>query len=475
MSDTIVLRKVYALDSNTGLFLSTGQVLFTNGLGGTNWVDMLSTLTIAGGPIMNNVPSTISSYSTVIYTNTSTMSTSTYELTRAVCSIGAIANATGASIVVANLGTVGYVSTATMSTYVGEAMSTFTTSPSTISTLVPSLSTFQYANSSTISTLDGSIRASSISTVSGLSNLGYIITRQLASTIDGLGQVGYISTIATPMSLQSTVTGLGSVGYISSSTLLNTINTMGNIYVSTTSLTSTVGGLSTFGYPTNIDLSTAILGISAAKNSIRFDTVGNVILSGSSNLITFTNTSAVIYVSTFYQSSMIYSGAPVGSTIVGRLLNTNDMEFSTATIRLDAFSSFINNNSRVTLDIYPTYVFTKLGTGATKPVVVAMSTLLKSGNTVLLNTAVTNSLFVGNTRVLLESGLTVDSSNVYNQPIKLTVPIPHVWDYTNPYTLYHYMPSSIQTNQLQNAIHSTIVTPYFGSTGSIYVSVQNLV
>ena len=475
MSDTIVLRKVYALDSNTGLFLPPGQVLFTNGLGGTSWIDSLSTLSITGGPIMNAMPSTISSYSTVIYMNTSTMSTSMYELTKAVCSIGAIANATAASVVVANLGTAGYVSTATMSTYVGEAVSTLGASPSTISTLAPALSTLQYANSSTLSTMNSGIDSATRSTVAGLVVYGYVLSNQLASTVTGLGSVGYISTINTPMTFQSTVTGLGSVGYVSSSTLLNTINTMGNIYVSTTSLTSTVGGLSTFGYPTNIDLSTAILGISAAKNSIRFDTVGNVIMSGNSNSVTFTNTASVIYVSTFYHSSMKYTGAPVGSTIVGRLLNSNDMEFSTATINLAAFSSFINNNTRVSIDIYPTYVFTKLGTGATKPVIVAMSTLLKSGNTVLLDTAVTNSVFVGNTRVLLENGLTVDSSNIYNQPIKLTVPIPHVWDYTNPYTLYHYMPSSIQTNQLQNAIHSTIVTPYFGSTGSIFVSVQNLV
>lgn len=475
MSDRIILRTVYAVDSNTGLFLSTGQVLFTNGLGGTNWIDMLSTLTIAGGPIMNALPSTISSYSTVIYTNTSSLSSSTYELTRAVCSIGAIADATGASIVTANLGSVGYVSTATMSTYVGQSISTLGSSPSTVSTLVPSLSTFQYANSSTLSTFNNSIDAATRSTVAGLVVYGYVLSNQLASTVGGLGNSGYISTINTPMTFQSTVAGLGSIGYVSTATLFNTINTMGNIYVSTTSLTSTVGGLSTFGYATNVDLSTAILGISAAKNSIRFDTVGNVILSGSSNLITFTNASAVIYTSTFFQSSMRYSGAPVGSTIIGRLVNTNDMEFSTATINLAAFSSFINNNSRVTLDVYPTYVFTKLGTGATAPAILALSTLLKSGNTVLLNTATTNSLFVGNTRVLLESGLTVDSSNIYNQPIKLTVPIPNAWDFTNTYTLYHYMPSSIQTNQLQNALHSTIVTPYFGSTGSIFVSIQNLV
>jgi len=64
MSDSIVLRKIYALDSNTGLFISSGQALLTNGLGGAVWVDSLSTLAIVGGPIMNGLPSSISSFST---------------------------------------------------------------------------------------------------------------------------------------------------------------------------------------------------------------------------------------------------------------------------------------------------------------------------------------------------------------------------------------------------------------------------
>jgi len=475
MSDRIILRTVFAVDSNTGLFLSTGKVLYTNGVGGTNWIDMLSTLTIAGGPIMNDMPSTMSSLSTFSYGNTSTVSTLSYELVQAICSIGAIANATGANVQTANLGTVGYVSTATMSTYVGQSISTLSASPSTIQTLTPALSTFQYATSSTLSTFNNSINDGLQSTISGLVNLGYVLSNKLASTVAGLGESGYISTINTPMSFQSTVAGLGNIGYVSSSTLFNTINTMGNLYVSTASLRSTVGGLSTFGYATNVDLSTAVQGVSAAKNSIRFDTVGNVILSGGSNSITFTNTSAIIYVSTFFQSSITYTGAPVGSTIVGRLLNTNDMEFSTATINMAGFSNFLNNNSRVTLDIYPTYAFSKLGTGATNPAIVYISTLLKSGNNLLLNTAVTSALYVGNTRTLLESGVTVDSFNIFNQPIKLNIPIPVVWDFTTPYSIYHYMPKSIQTNQLQNALHSTIVTPYFGSTGSIFISIQNLV
>jgi hypothetical protein len=252
---------------------------------------------------------------------------------------------------------------------------------------------------------------------------------------------------------------------------------MGNIYVSTASLTSTVKGLSTFGYVTNIDLSTAVNGVSAMKNSIRFDTVGNVILSGSSNLITFTNTANVIYISTFYQSSMYYTGAQPGVPIAGRVVNNNDFEFSTAVLKIDALSSFINSNSKVTIDILPTYAFSKLGTGAAGPTMLNISSVLKNGNTLLnttYNTTATNSFLAANTRVLMENGLTVDSSNVFNQPIKLSI-APHTWDWTNPYTLYHYMPSSLQYGAAQNFLHTASVTPYFGSTGSIFISVQNSV
>lgn len=473
MSDTIVLHKVYAVDSNTGLFISSGKVLMTDGLGGTNWLDSLSTLAASGGPVMNNLPSSVSTFTATTY-EVSTMSSI---FTQGISTSIGIANATSATIVTANLGTVGYVSTATLSTAIGQAVSTVTQSPCTVSSLVPSLSTLQYANSSTLSTLTSSASLSSISTVIGLGSSGYVSTLSLVSTVAGLGSLGYISSINTPISFTSTVAGLGSIGYASTSWVYNVINTMGNIYVSTASLTSTVKGLSTFGYVTNIDLSTAVNGVSAMKNSIRFDTVGNVILSGSSNLITFTNTANVIYISTFYQSSMYYTGAQPGVPIAGRVVNNNDFEFSTAVLKIDALSSFINSNSKVTIDILPTYAFSKLGTGAAGPTMLNISSVLKNGNTLLnttYNTTATNSFLAANTRVLMENGLTVDSSNVFNQPIKLSI-APHTWDWTNPYTLYHYMPSSLQYGAAQNFLHTASVTPYFGSTGSIFISVQNSV
>jgi hypothetical protein len=474
MSDTIILRKVFAVDSNTGLFIPPGKALMTNGTGGTDWLDVLSTIIIVGGPVMNNVPSTISSFSTLTYTTNSVLSTLSSVFLQAICSLGGITNATTANVVTANLGTAGYVSTSALSTYVGQAVSTVTQSPCTISSLIPSLSTAQYANSSTISSVLASVTASTLSTLNGIGTLGFVSSLSLQSTVTGLGSLGYISSINTPVSFQSTVTGLGSAGYISAATLQKTVDTFGNVYVSSLSLRSTVSGLSTFGYPTNIDLSTAVLGVSAMKNSIRFDSVGNVILSGSSNVINFTNTGNVIYVSTFYQSSMYYSGQPIGSTIIGKLVNNNAMEFSTAILNINGFSNFINANSRMTIDVYPTYVFTKLGTGATAPAIVYISSLLMAGGVPILNTAVTNALYLGTTQVVLENGLKIDGSNIFNQPIKISVP-QRDWTFPTQFSLYHYMPSSIQYGILQNALHSTIITPYFGSTGSIFVSVQNSV
>jgi len=473
MSDTIVLRKVYALDSNTGLFISTGKVLMTNGLGGTIWVDMLSTLAVAGGPVMEGMPSSISSFSSMTLDTSRLLSTLSSVFLQSLCSIGAQVNGQTATIATANLGSIGYVSTATLSTYVGQAVSTLSQSPSTVSSLIPSLSTFQYANSSTISSLVASVNASSMSTIANLSGLGYVTSTNLFSTVAGLGSIGYASTLS---DFKSTVTGLGSIGYVSTATLNNALNTLGNWYVSSLSMASTVDGLSTFGYVTNINLSTAINGISAMKNSVRFDTVTSVTVIGGTN--TFTNTANLIYVSTFYQSSMVYSGARWGVPITGNMVTANDMEFSTAIIRLDALSSFINSNSRITVEIFPTLAFTKLGTGATAPVMLSVSTMLKyEPATLLLNTVTTSAMFAGTTQITFEGNpnLKVDSSNIYNQPIRLTIPHGTSIDYSKQMTLYHYMPNSIQKNLLQNALHANTVTPFFGSTGSVYVSVQNSV
>lgn len=480
MSDTTVLRKVYALDSNTGLFISTGRVLLTNGLGGTIWTDMLSSLTLVGGPIMNAIPCTISSFSTQTASMNSLLSSLSSVFLQSLCSIGSQVNGATATIVTENLGTVGYVSTATLSTYVGQAVSTITQSPCTVSSLMISFNSFQFANSSTISSAVGSVTASTMSTITNLGNLGYVTSTSLFSTVAGLGSMGYASTLT---DFKSTVTGLGSLGYVSTATLNKKFDTLGNWYVSSPSMASTVDGLSTFGYVTNINLSTVFNGLSAMKNAIRFDTVDRVTVIGGTN--TFMNPGNIIYVSTFYQSSMKYSGPQPGVQFQGRIPSgfPNDMEFSTAVIRLDALSSFIDSNtwlSRITIDVFPTLAFTPLGTGATTTTMLTISTILRAGQppAPIYTTTTTNYMYAGNFKTSLAGNpplALVDLSNIYNQPIRLSIPQGTVLDYRYPFTLYHYMPQSVQNGPFQNGLHSNHITPYFGSTGSVFVSVQNSV
>lgn len=478
MSDTIVLRKVFAVDSNTGLFISSGSILLTNGVGGTYWSPLLSSLTAAAGPIIGNIPSTLSTTSTTVYVNTSTISYLSTVFLNAICSLGSIIDSQTASIYTAGLGSIGYVSTQTLEA----AISTAVTSPSTISTLASALSTFGYATLSTLSTFQSSLDASTTSSLEGLGTMGYISVPSLCSTVAGLGNF-YISSINTPVSFQSTVAGLGSAGYVSTPSLCSTVAGLGNSgYVSTASLISTVGGLSTFGYVNNFQLTSTAISLSNLKTNIRFDNVTTVTLNGGVN--TFSQIDTLIYRSTFYQSSIIYSGAANGVQLRGNLTNPSggansnllDMEFSTATLKLDAFSSFIIAGvSRITLDIYPTLAFTKLATGASNVTMLPISTILKYGNqTLLRETTVTSHLYAGNTRTLFENVAGyVDASNIFNQPIRMIVPNTTTINYAQPYTLYHYMPSSINNGALQNALHSNLVTPYFGSTGSIFVTVQN--
>lgn len=471
MSDRIVLRKVFAVDSNTGLTMDFGNVLLTNNTGGTTWTPILSTLTIAGGPIIGNLPSTLSSFSSITYINSNWISTISSTYLQAICSLGGIINNKVAADFSVGLGSLGYVSTSTLYA----ALSTFASSPSTISTMAPQLSTLGFINVSSLSTFSGGQALSSMSTVAALGTLGYVSTLSLISTVAGLEM------IFSPLALPSTVAGLGNSGYVSTTKLTYELNRLGSIgYISTTNLTSTVAGLGSIGYVSTGHLVSTTSSLMHMASNIRFDNVTTLNIVGGSNINTFTNIGNLIYVSTFFQSSIRYSGAPSGVKIAGNVIDDVNMEFSTAIIQLDSFSNFINKNSRITIEVYPTLAFTKLGTGANNFAVLPISTLLKYGDTLLLNnTVTTNYLYAGNTRVVLENNTTIDASNIYNQPIRLSIPQGTVHslngNYAFPYTLYHYMPSSINNGSYSNALHTSTITPYFGPTGSIFVTVQNSV
>lgn len=497
MTDRIVLRKVYALDSNTGLFLSSGQTLVSDGVGGTNWVNVISSLGVYGGPAVGNLPSTLSSFSTLTYlTQTyfiglSSLSTETNAQISTLSSIVAFQNP--GQITVANLrstveglGSVQYIS----SSYLQDALVSTTkgvTSTGNVSSMstIDNLGTLGY-----VSTL--SLR----STVQGLASIGYISTSQLVSTVEGLITFGpYLTTpamtstvaglgssdyISSPQ-LRSTVAGLGSLRYISSSGLQSTVEGLGSRgYISSTGLQSTVAGLGSAGqanlgqgYISTASLISTTYALSTMKANIRFDNVTSITTIGSVN--TFTNVGNVIYTSTFFTSSIYYAGNNNSPMTAFNIPGTQDLLFSTAQLNFAPFSNFINSNSRIVIDIYPTLIFSKLATGATSLAILPFSTLLMCNTTPILTTTAESRLFVNNTRVTMGNDVTIDNSNLFQTPIRLAIPPGIVSsNFTVPYNILHYMPSSLNNGAFQNALHNATVVPYFGSTGSIFVSVQNL-
>ena len=89
--------------------------------------------------------------------------------------------------------------------------------------------------------------ASLVSSVAGLGTFGYVSSLGLYSTIQGLGTFGYTSSLT----LQSTIRGLGSAGYLSSAAEL----------ISSPQLTSSLIGLGTFGYTSSLTLRSTIQGL----------------------------------------------------------------------------------------------------------------------------------------------------------------------------------------------------------------------
>jgi hypothetical protein len=484
MSNSIVLRKVYALDSNTNQFLSSGQVLLTNTVGGTTWTNILSTLIITGGNTVGVLPCTISSVSTIGYVNTSSLISFSSIFTPAICSLStALATQLPGQITqtnlvssVAGLGTAGYISTSAFQSTISSVQTALQSSISSTQAYAPPSASTMSTIATTLGSLGYLSTPSLVSTVVGLGTTGYISTPSLVSTVRGLGQSGYVSTsqlVSTVSSLvgggistvafTSTVAGLGSAGYISSLSL-------------TSSIVSTVRGLGTVGYVSTSQLVSTTQALSSQKANIRFDNTTSVTVIDSVN--TFNTTANVIYVSTFFTSSLYYSGNNRVQLTASNPV-THDITFSTASINLAPFSSFINTNSRVTIDIFPQIAFSKLATGANNIAVLPVSSFLQYGISNLYTTTVQGYLMVNNTYMIQSNGGLItytDSSNFFNSPIRIAIPPGTIGtNYTRPYNLIHYLPSSLNNGAYQNALHNCNVTPYFGSTGSVFVSVQNIV
>jgi len=535
--NSIVLRTVYALDPKTGGYLNSNQMLLTDGLGGTKWVDSISTLIISGGPIFNNFASSINYFSSSIYnTNVSLSSISTHMYNAISTLSTAISQTLPGSIsqsnlisTVSGLGTSGYLSTQSIYSIINSNSAQGQVSGASVSTIVYSLNsnyniydistTTSYLQTSTISSIGGLgtlgyiSTANLLSTVRGLGSSGYVSSGHITSTIRGLGSLGYISSGTTISSIQglgtlgyvssldivSSIVGLGTVGYISSfSPMFSTVEGLGSVnYVSTDSLVSTVDNLKTFytansgvtgvllistveglgssSYVSTSSLISTTRSLADLRVSAQFDQVTHATVVGGINY--FNNVNTVVYISSFLMSSITYSGNQ-GYSMNATLDNDINMTFSTASIDLSGFSNYITDKSRLTIDIYPNIAFSKLATGANSVSVLPISTFLKYGTSNMYNTTVTSFVNAFNTSNYFGtafSGLIVhDLSNFFTTPIKLCVPMGEIKEFSKPYELLHYMPGGKNNGINQNALHSNDLTPFFASTGSLYVSVQNL-
>jgi len=198
------------------------------------------------------------------------------------------------------LGSFNYVSTASLTSTV-QSLSTSYIMMSNLTSTVVGLGTFGYVSSADFASTATSFRGGFIrdpsyqSTIAGLATSSYVCTSQLGSTLNGLGTAGYISTDSlvsttvglinspftgttslyvstteglgqsyistaaltssvvgvlafTESNLRSTIDGLGRSGYVSTSQLTSTVGGLGQLYISSSVLVSTVGGLFNSNY-----------------------------------------------------------------------------------------------------------------------------------------------------------------------------------------------------------------------------------
>ena len=199
-TDSIVLRRIFAVNPLTNQQFSTGSIMATSTIGAAYFIDGNTYFASLGLPTSASFPSTVAGLGTAGYLSTAG---------------GGSGDVTKAQLVstVVGLGTTGYISTA------GGGSGDVTTG-NLVSTVV-GLGTTGYVSTPTLMSTVGNGLAS---TLIGLSNVN--VTKLLAgsgislSPANGLGEVTITNTGGggggiTDAQLTSTTRGLGTFGYVS--------------------------------------------------------------------------------------------------------------------------------------------------------------------------------------------------------------------------------------------------------------------
>ena len=276
-TDSIVLRRIFAVNPDTNGRISANTFLVTgaNGLGSfQDAVSFLSTI---------SVPTSIVGGSGVSVTNTNgvyTIATSSIgvsDLTSTTIGLGQIYNST---ILVAGTN-ITFSSNANQLIINGQAGGGGGLAASDLTSTTMGLGSLGYISTPQLT-----------SSLRGLGSLGYLSTTQLASTIANLGQI-YNSTIlvaGTNITFSSNANQLiingqaGGGGGLAASDLTSTTKGLGLLgYISTPQLISSLQGLGTLGYVSTAQLASTIANLGQIYNSTILVAGTNITFSSNAN------------------------------------------------------------------------------------------------------------------------------------------------------------------------------------------------
>lgn len=475
-TDLLILRSLFALDPNTNLPISSFYTPVADGIGGIQWLGLVQYFSAATG--ITDYVSSIQSFSTTqgLFSNFSTQSYSSFTAIRVFASNLNAESISSGSITTSTLtfldrkgSSTQQLSFSSGSLYLNNQLfyNPNLIYVSSLTSTIAGLGSAGYISSSqffsTIDNLGGNgyryINTSNLgSTLIGLATYGYVSTGQLASTTNGLTTAGFVK----DTNLASTVEGLATAGYISSSQLFSTVLGLGGSgLISTGQLTSTVNGLGSIGYISSSQLLSTVIGLQSGFYIVN---ANNVYINNSR--VTISTTGSIIFFSTFMNSSITYQGN------IGQITGSNPggatqpLYFSSATVNLDRWSTYISPTSIVTLEAFPTFLFGNLGIQTANPTPIYMSSFLQGGTNYLSSQIAEASIYP----TLYSNG----ASNSYNQPIKITFPGAAIQSlYPNSMRLAHYLPNAITAGVTQGFSNSN-VSIFYGSTNSLFLSIQNL-
>ncbi len=441
-TDLLILRSLFAIDSNTNLPVSTAYILGTDGRGGLDWQSVFTNISTSSGLSGGGVgflPSTIFSFSTSILSISSIQGVGYSTLSTSIGLGGIPGSITGPqlfSTVSSIFSPPVYVSPAMLISSMDSFITgNFSYTQATVSTNI-GLATFGYISSSQLQSSIQNFQGNSISAIT--------------STTRGLGTAGYISSFQ----LLSTTAGLARYGYVSTAQLLANLGTLSTLQDSNAISTSI--GLGTFGYVSTLTLLSSTDGL---IRNINVDRAGNLIVYNSR--VTISSLEKFAFLSSFTNSSVTYKGTNgifTASTV------SRDLYFSTAKLQFGSHSNYITPSTQITVDIFPTYVFTNLNLVNT-PQIYTLSSVIQYKRSTLPNVTSQN--------YFVATGIDCPNSNVFQQPIRMSVVGQSILsNYDEEYVLLHRLENSLSF-ALQGGIQLPDMQVLMTSTNSVYITIQN--